>query len=176
MGELMRAQELRVDEFSVQQLIESLVRHKCKSCKRGWIAWTIPKNFKMQNRITLGFFTFPVNKQSFQVHVLCWASTDGCLLLDTWNLSEPQANFFCQSTPYVQFITDTLSNDSSLYEYKCHRKYRETCCKSWKTNWEYDYNASVWKKAVIHEFFCHWKFHEFFRQTAKNTDVGASVW
>ena len=38
MGEMKRAQELRVDEFSVQKLRECQYKgslHKCKNCKRG---------------------------------------------------------------------------------------------------------------------------------------------
>ena len=41
------------------------------------------------------FLTFPVNKQSFQV-------LDKRLPLDTWNLSEPQGNFFGNPRPMLE--------------------------------------------------------------------------
>ena len=59
----------------------------------------IPDNFKRQNRITVeNVLTFPVNKQSFQVFVLCLAAKKR-LPLDTWNLSEPQGNVFGNRRP-----------------------------------------------------------------------------
>ena len=90
---------------------------------------------------------------------------------------------FWQSSPYVRFITDTLSRNSSLCDSKCHRrgssarKYRDTCRKRWRTNWQYDNNADVWKKAVNHEFlFAGGNPTECYGWTAKTTDIGASVW
>ena len=56
--------------------------HGYKNNKRGWIAWAIPEYFKKYNRTSVEkCFTFPVNKQSFQVHVLCWTATDACHLI-----------------------------------------------------------------------------------------------
>ena len=109
-------------------------------------------------------------------------SRDRSMRPDTWNLSELQGNVFWQSTPYVRFITDILSRNSSLYETKCYTwgssagKYRATLAR-WRTNWEHNTNADVWKKAVNHEFlFASGNSTEFCCWTAKTTDMGASVW
>ena len=61
MGELKRAQELRVDEFSVQKLRESPdTKQKLASQTQG------------ENRITVDtFLTFPVNRQSIQALDSC---------------------------------------------------------------------------------------------------------
>ena len=78
------AQELRVDEFSVQKLRDTNNKgslHKCRKCKSKWILWMIHGNFKKWNRITVGdCLTFPVNQQRFQVLVPCWAATNACHL------------------------------------------------------------------------------------------------
>ena len=133
--------------------------HKCKSCKRGWIAWMIPESF-VEN-----FLAFPVSKQSFQVLVLCQAATHACHLMH-WNLSGSQGKVFWQSTFNVRVVTDTSSRNSWLCDSKCCRcgsgagKYRATCRKRWRTTWEHDYTADVWKKVVNHTFFFYQrKFH-----------------
>ena len=59
MGELKRAQELRVDESSVEM-------QEQMNCIND------SGNFKKWNRITAGdCLTFPVNQQGFEVHALC---------------------------------------------------------------------------------------------------------
>ena len=110
-------------------------------------------------------------------------SCDKRLPIDTWNLSGSQGNRFCQSTFYVRFITDILSRNSSLYDTKCHRcdssacLHRATCRTRWRTNWEHDNNADVWKKAVNHEFFfTRGNSTEFCGWTAKTADIGTSLW
>ena len=134
--------------------------HKYKSCKRGWVARMFSGIFKRSNRITEeNFLTFPVNQQAVIPSPRSMPSRDKRLPLDTWKFVWKTGKRFWQSTSCVRFITDTLSKNSSLYD------------------WEHDYNADVWMKAVNHEvFFCQWKFHKFYGSTAKITDIGASVW
>ena len=87
MGEIKRAQELRVDEVSVQKLQEKIMRQyksallSCKKCQSWWILLVIRENFKKRNQITVEHcLTFPVNLQWFQVLVPCWAATIACLM------------------------------------------------------------------------------------------------
>ena len=148
---------------------------KYKSCKRGWIAWMIPENFRTWDRITVEIFS----RESFQVLDLCQAATDACywFMEFVWTT----AKRFWQSTSYVRFITDTLSRNSSLNESKCHRfdssagRYRATCREWWRTNWEHDNNADVWKKAANHELFLTiGSSTACYGCTAKTADIGAS--
>ena len=117
MGEIKRAQELRVDEFSVQNWEKVMIRYRSslfiyKSCKRGWIARMILENFKMWNRTTVEqILTSPVNEQSLQVLNLCWAATDACHLKRAFCLKH-----------YFRFVIDTLSRNSSHLESKCYRR------------------------------------------------------
>ena len=104
MGKLRRAQELRVDAFSVQkcreshdtiqkltsQIQELQERVKCMN-DAGEIQ-------DIESYCSGNFLTFPVNRQSFQVLDLCQAATNR-LPLDTWNLSEPQGNVFGNPRP-----------------------------------------------------------------------------
>ena len=85
MGQMKRAQELRVDEVSVprsrenHEIIQPLPN--CKKCKNRWILWAIHGNFRKWNRIIVeDCLTFPVILQWFQVLVPCWAATNACLL------------------------------------------------------------------------------------------------
>ena len=77
MGELKRAQELRVAEFSVQQLRESRdtiqkLDSQIQELQERVNCINDSGEFKGQNRITVEkFLTFPVNRQSFQVLDLC---------------------------------------------------------------------------------------------------------
>ena len=85
MGEMKRAQELRVDEVSVQNW-EKITRQyrssvlSCRKCKTRWILWMILEIFKKWIQITAGdCLTFPVDLQCFQVLVPCWAALNACL-------------------------------------------------------------------------------------------------
>ena len=87
-----------------------------------------------------------------------------------------------QSTSNVRLITDTLSRNSSLNESECQwfdpsaGKYRATCRKRWRTNWEHNTNADDCKKAVNHEcILTSGSTTEFYGCTAKTADIGASV-
>ena len=94
-----RAQELRVDELSVQKLREShetiqRLSSQLHSVQEQMNSRSDSGKFEKWNRITVEkILTFPVNQQSFQVHVLCKAATNACHLA-TWNLSGPQENVF----------------------------------------------------------------------------------
>ena len=46
----------------------------------------IPENLKIWNRTTVENFSFPVNQQSFQVHDLCKAAANACLLIHGFHL------------------------------------------------------------------------------------------
>ena len=86
MGDMKRAQELRVDEVSVQKLREnheqcSSSLLSCRKCKNGWILWMTQENFKKWNQISVGdCLTFGVSLQWFQVLVPCWVATNACLV------------------------------------------------------------------------------------------------
>ena len=86
MGDMKRAQELRVDEVSVQKLRENHEQCNssllsCRKCKNGWILWMTQENFKKWNQISVGdCLTFLVSLQWFQVLVPCWVATNACLV------------------------------------------------------------------------------------------------
>ena len=95
LGEMKRALELRVDEFSVQKYEKVMKQYKgslriCRICRNRRILWMIQENFKKWHRITVGdCFAFPVNQQWFQVLVPWWVATNACHLthglhLDYW--------------------------------------------------------------------------------------------
>ena len=90
MGEMKRAEELRVDEFSLHKLSEShdaIQRLTMNSMSDSG-------KLKNWNRITSGdCLKFPVNQQRFQV-LISMLSRDKRLPLDAWNLSGPQENVF----------------------------------------------------------------------------------
>ena len=86
MGEIKIAQELRVDEVSVQTLredhetIQQLIS-KLQQMQEQKILWVILEIFKKWNQITVECcLTFPINLQWFQVLVPCWTATNACLL------------------------------------------------------------------------------------------------
>ena len=144
MGEMKRAQELRVDEFSVQKLREShdtiqrLTSQIHRVAREGELHLSDTGEFQEVESNNSG--------KTFHVPML---SRDKRLPLDTWNLSGSQENVFWQSTFYVRVITNTLSRNSSLYDTICYRcdssacLYRDTCCKRWRTNWEHNTNADI---------------------------------
>ena len=126
MGELKRAQELRVDECSVPKLRES----------HDTIQRLTSQTQELQERLTRMWKNFSrLCKQAVIPSLRSMLSLDKRLQLDTWHLSEPQGNVFWQSTSYVRFTTDILSRNSSLYDSKCYRcgssagGFRETCRK-----------------------------------------------
>ena len=98
-GEIKRAQELRVDEVSVQKLSEITRQfnsslHNCSKCRNRSILWMILEIFKMWNQIIVeGCLTFPVNLQWFRVF-FSMLSRDKRLPLDTWNQSGLQEKVF----------------------------------------------------------------------------------
>ena len=82
--------------------------HKYRSYKRGWIAWMIQENFKIKNRITVGFFsrsqsTGSRSKSSIYVEPRPKHATWNMeFVWDTWKR-------FWQSTFCVRFVTDTFT-------------------------------------------------------------------
>ena len=122
MGEMKRAQELRVDEVSVQTLMES---HETKAhftnAGNARILWMTEENFKKWNRITVGeCLSFPVNQQRFQVLVPCWAATNACHLTHGIRLDYRKTflviNFLQLIRPKKSF-----SKNSSFYDTRCCR-------------------------------------------------------
>ena len=77
MGALKRAPEFRVDDFSVQKLKEShdtiqrLTSQVQKFQDRVHCMSDSGEFQEIESNYGGKFFTFPVNEQSFQVHVLC---------------------------------------------------------------------------------------------------------
>ena len=131
MQELRRAQELRVDGFSVQKLREShdtiqKLTSQIQELQERVNCMNDSGEFQdIESNCSGKILTFPVNWQSFQVADLFSAATEACHLIHGICLKHRES---C-----VRFNTDTLSRNSSLYESKCHRcdpsaeKYRETC-------------------------------------------------
>ena len=112
MGDMKRAQELRVDEVSAQKLREShetiqrltSQMHKMQATNKFY-EW-FRRMFKKWKRITVGdCITVPVNQQRFQVLVPCWAATNACHL--THGIRLDYCKTFCN-----QFSTaDSSRND-----------------------------------------------------------------
>ena len=110
MGEMKRAQELRVDEVSVQK-IERKSRDNsaahfpiAASARTWWILWMILENFKMWNRIIVeGCLTLPVNLWWFRVHVPCSTATK----IAAWHMQSIwlQENVF--GTQFSTFDSDS---------------------------------------------------------------------
>ena len=79
-----------------------------------------------------GTLTFPVNQQSFQVLVVCWAATKAWRP-DAWNLLGTTGNVFAQSTCNNRLSIDTFLRNVSLLESQCYNwwlnatEHRETC-------------------------------------------------
>ena len=86
MGKMKRAQELRVDEFSVQKLRESfetiqrLTSQVQEKQERMNYLYDSGEFHEVESNCSGKIHTFPVNQQGFQVRDLCWASTNACNL------------------------------------------------------------------------------------------------
>ena len=83
MGEMKRAQELRVGEFSVHKLRENheTIQRLTSQLQDMQGQMNSMNDSEKWNRITVGdCLTFPVNQQRFQVLVLCRAATNACHL------------------------------------------------------------------------------------------------
>ena len=86
MGEMKRAQELRVDEFSVQKLrenhdtIQRLTSQMQQFEERVNCLKDAGEFQEVESNFCGKILTFPVNQHSFQVHVLCQAATNACHL------------------------------------------------------------------------------------------------
>ena len=87
MGKLKKAQELRVDEFSAQKLIEShdiiqeLTSQIQELQERVHCMNDSGKFQDIESNYSRIFFVFPVDRQSFQVHDRCWAANEACHLI-----------------------------------------------------------------------------------------------
>ena len=127
MVELKRAQELRVDELSVQKLSHDTMQRLTSQLQ------------ELHERVTSGRLSHVPSQQAVIPSPRLLLSRDKRLPLDTRNLSWTTGKHFWQSTPYVRFITDTSSRNSSLYDSMCYRcgssagKYRATCRNRWRT-------------------------------------------
>ena len=135
-GELKRAQELRVDEFSVQTLRESHHKiHKLNShiqeLQERANCMTDFGEFQEIETNYIGFFHVPVNQQSFQVHDLCYAATNACHLIHGICLGHRETFLAIHVT--CSIYHSCFIKNSSLNESNCHRcypstgEYRETC-------------------------------------------------
>ena len=103
MGEIKRAQELRVDEFSVQKLREShdtiqRLTSQIQAVQERMNPVNDSREYQEVESNHSGCLTFRVNQQRFQVLDTKCYSRDKRLPLDTWKPSGPQEIFFCQST------------------------------------------------------------------------------
>ena len=139
MEELKRAQELRIDEFSRNELRESHatfqeLTSQIQELQEIMICMNDSRKFQDVESICCGnYLTFPVNWQVFQVFV-GMLRRDQSLRSDTWKLLGTSGNVFdspravinSSSTPYQGI----LHSDSKCY--RCGssaRKYRDTCRK-----------------------------------------------
>ena len=116
MGEMKRAQELRVDEFSIQKLRES---HEIIQRLTSYVQelqermnYLNDSGEFQERRVELQwtiFHTFPVNQQGCQVHALCQPATHG-IDLD-------------HRKTFLQIhVTNTPSKNSSICDTKCYRR------------------------------------------------------
>ena len=164
MGELKRAQELRVVEFSVQTLREShdtiqRLTSQVQELRERMNYLTDSGEFHEVESNCSGFFCHVPSRRAVIPSLRSMLSRDKRLPLETLNLSEPQGNFFgnrrpvfdSSQTPHQGILHP--SNQSATGAFSIAGKCRETCRERWRTNWEHDFNADVWKKAVNHEFF-----------------------
>ena len=172
MGEMKRAEELRVDKFSVQK-IERKSWHDTEThftntrfAREGELHelfWRISRC-----RIELWwktFLTFPVNQQSFQVHVLCQAATKR-LPLDRWNTSGTLGNVFGNPRSYVRFITDHLIKE--FFTLRLHVPQVRLQCKEVQGHLSQEVKNELGARPqcrCLKEgrqpwiFFCQWKYH-----------------
>ena len=87
MGELKRAQELRVDEFSLQEFREShdsiqKLTSQIQELQERVNCMNDSGEFQdIESDYSENFPTFPVNQHSFQVLDLCYAATNACHLI-----------------------------------------------------------------------------------------------
>ena len=99
MGEMKRAQELRVDQISVQKLRENheaiqKLTSQLKEMQEQMNSMSDSENFKKWNQITVrDCLTFPVSLQMIPSS-RSMLSRDKRLPLDTWNQSGLQENVF----------------------------------------------------------------------------------
>ena len=108
LGELKRALDMRVDEFSVQNLREShdTIHFPDRRVAREVNCMSYSGEFQ---DIELLWKSSRVPSQPAVVPTLrsIW-SRDRRMPLDTWNLSDTQGKVLWQSTSYVRFVTDTF--------------------------------------------------------------------
>ena len=164
MEDLKRAQELRVDEYSLYKTLRE---------SHDTIQRLTSQIHELQERVNYmndlrEFSRYRIDLEWKLSHVpsqpavvlspQSMLSRDQRLPLDTWNLSEPQdlsepqGNVF--GNPRPMFDSSQRPCQGILHSTTPSAgKYRATCRKRWRTNWEHDYNSDVWEKAVNHEFF-----------------------
>ena len=151
MGEMKRAQEVRVDKFSCQKLREShdTIQRLTSQMQEMQEQMNSTKDSEELQEVESNHSSQPAAIPGFRSML----SRDARLPLDTWNASGPQDNFFgnqCSTfdssqnhhqgihhctTPRetgsipvhigttfdIRVITNTLSENSSMYDTKCHR-------------------------------------------------------
>ena len=172
-----RAQELRVDDFSVRKLREKVMRqykgslHKCRKCKSRWILWMIQGNFKKWNRITVGDCLPAAVPSSCSM-----LSRDKRLPIGTWNTSGLQENVFCNQfstvdssrNHYQRIHHSTTPGDT--WSVPVHIGTRTPVAR------DEDLNRGICKKAVNHEFIVPSGYSaEFYGWTAKTADIGTAI-
>ena len=119
--ELKRAQEMRIDDFSMQKLRESHATIQELTSQIQEFAGKSDLYERLQRisrcRIDLqwtNYPTFPVDRQSCQALVPCRAATKADLIRGI--CSGAQGNVCWQSTCSNRFVIDTLSRNASLLE------------------------------------------------------------
>ena len=126
MEQLKRAQEMRVDEFSMQKFRESHatiqeLTSQIQELQERVNCMNDSREFQDVDLICSRKLSHVPSQPAVVPRPRSVLSRSQSLQYDTWNLSGTQETFFWQSTYNARFITDTLSRNSSLYESKCYR-------------------------------------------------------
>ena len=135
MGEVKRAQELRVDEFSVQKWRESHDTIQRLTLQEQMNSMNDSGEFQGVESNYSGRMSYVSSQPAMIPSSHSMLSCDKRLPLDTWDLSVGHRESFLAIHVLCSVITNTLSRNSSLYDTKCYRcgssacLYRDRCGK-----------------------------------------------
>ena len=161
MGELERAQELRVDKFSVQKLRESHatiqeLTSQIQELQERVNCMSDSGDFQDTEPNYSGQFSHAPSQPRSML------SRDRSMPFDTWNMSEIHGKrffFFCNPRPMFDSTHPPYqgilhsANPCATGSIFSAGKYRRPFARGEERIWEHNTNADVCKKAVNHEFF-----------------------
>ena len=176
LGEMKRAQELRVDEFSVQNLREfhdtiQRLTSQLQSMQEQVNSMNDSGEFQ-EVEVCL---TFPVNLWWLQVLVLRQVAI--WYMESIWIAGKR----FWKWIFYTWFARKSFLRNSSLQITKrdsvssTSNRHRDLCRKRWRAKWRHNSNADICKKAVDHEFIIPSIPQNSLGWTAKTANFGAAI-